>query len=745
LWLLCIILAIIQLIPWSYVFWMKVHLLSQKAIRFGLPAIVLLLPLLVNPFGARFYEVPKVAFLRFTVLLLLTAWLVDRINLRGSMAGSLRKLLSRPLVFPALLFAFAHVLSTITSVAPSLSFWGSYIRVYGTYNVLCYATFFFLIILNLRTRRQLERLITVALLASLVVALYGVLQRSGIDPLFPGKDYSNRVISTMGNPIFLGAYLIMTIPLAFGRLLVSLRTLLGRGQLVSSRRSMLLEVIGYSSLLLLQLMGLLYTKARGPWFGLLGGALLFAVLVGLRYGMKKLLLITIAVSTVLIALLIALNLPNTPLESFTESPYLSRLVFSDNLAAGTGTGWVRLFIWQGTLELLRSRPDIGFTPNPLKPLRPLIGYGPETMEIVFHQVYPPGLAYVEQREAIADRAHNELLDLVVTTGVLGLLAFLLLMGCFFYYGISLLRRTRSFNTQISLIALLSAMFAHFVEAQFGILLPSAELLLWLYLAQVSVMHVTKDAAAEPERINLIGSNHVEASAENANRLRIIISLLVVCVLPFFASLSNVNFLLADVYLRQGMQFKNDRQYVESIVTYDRAIQVFPVEPRLYQHKAAAYYELAQSISDDELEARSQLLQAAVDTLTRALERQSLDPEYYTRLGKLYAYWAKTVDPSKLEQAVEFYERAFRLSPHRVIYRNDLARFYFDAGRYDEAIWQLRLSLEIDPEFAATHYNLGLTYLEAGETDKAKEHLETALLLDPGCEECVRRLEALESD
>jgi len=725
---------------------MRLHLLSEKVIRLGLPIIILVEPLLINPYGYHFYELPQVAFLRFAVLLLLTAWLVDRVNLRGSIAGSLRQLLSRPLVLPALLFTLAYVLSTITSVAPYPSFWGSFLRVYGAYNVLCYAIFFFLIVLKIRTAGQLERLITVALLASLPVALYGVLQRSGFDLVFPGHDSSGQVVSTMGNPIFLGAYLIMVIPVAFGRLLVSLRALLGGSQQpVSSRRSLLLEVIGYSSLLVLQLVCLLYTKSRGPWFGFLSGALLFAVLIALRHRVRWLLFIAIVSGVALVALLVALNLPHTPLEPFTESPYLSRLVFSDELAAGTGTGWVRLFIWQGTLELIRTQPNIGFTPDPLRPLRLLIGYGPETMEVVFPQVYPPGLAYVEQREAIVDRAHNELLDLVVTTGVLGLLAFLLLMGSFFYYGLSLLRRTRDFKVQITLIALLSAMFAHLIEAQFGILLPSAELLLWLYLALVSVMYVTETTAAESERIDLSSSTHVEVSADNAKRLRSIVSLLVVCVIPFFASFSNVNFLLANIYLRRGIGFKNARQYTESIAAHDRATQVFPVEPRLYQYKAAAYYELAQSISDDELEARGQLLQAGVDALSKALDLQPLNPEYYADTGKLYTYWARMVDPGKYEQAVEFYERSLQLASRDTVYRNDLARVYFDAGRYEEAIRHLQLSLEIDPKFHATHYNLGLTYLEIGENDRAKEHFETALLLDPGCGECAQKLESLEDD
>ena len=720
---------------------MRLHLLSGKAIQFGLLVIVLLVPLLVNPFGYRFYDVPRPAFFRFVVLLVLTAWLVIRINLRRSIAGSLRKLLARPLVLPALLFAFAHILSTITSVAPHLSLWGSFIRVYGTYNVLCCVIFFFLIILNLRTPRQLEQLVTVALLASLPVALYGVIQHFGFDPIFPQYDYSSRVVSSIGNPIFLGAYLIMVIPLALGRLLVSLRTLLGEDQVQSSK----LKAAGYASLLLVQLMCLLYTRARGPWFGLLSGVLLFVVLIALLYKRRGLLLIAIVAGVALVALLVALNLPSATLEPFTESPYLSRLALSDELAAGTGTSWVRLFIWQGTLELIRSGPNIGFTPDPLRPLRLLIGYGPETMEVVFPKVYPSGLAHVEAREAVIDRAHNELLDLLVTTGALGLLAFLLLLGSFFYCGVSLLRQRGDFKAQITLIALLSAMLAHLVEAQFGILLPSTELLLWLYLALVSVIYMTETVATEEERMDLVSSTPAEASTDNANRLRSVLSLLVVFVIPLFASFSNINLFISDIHLRQGIDLRNARQYTESIEAYNRAIQVFPLEPRFYQYKASAYYELAQSIPDDELEARAQLLQAGVDALAKALEGQPLDPEYHASAGKLYGYWARTVDPSRFEQAVEFYERALQLSPRDTIYRNNLGRVYFDAGRYKEAIRQLQLSLEIDPEFSATHYNLGLVYVEVGEKDRTKEHFETALLLNPGCEECAQKLESLEGD
>ena len=51
----------------------------------------------------------------------------------------------------------------------------------------------------------------------------------------------------------------------------------------------------------------------------------------------------------------------------------------------------------------------------------------------FAFVYPPDLAHVEVRGSSADRSHNETMDSLVITGVLGFLAFYALMVSLFYY------------------------------------------------------------------------------------------------------------------------------------------------------------------------------------------------------------------------------------------------------------------------------------------------------------------------
>ena len=74
-----------------------------------------------------------------------------------------------------------------------------------------------MIVLTLRRREQLDRLITVAILGSLPAVGYGLIQHYQIDPLPWKGDVVSRVASTMGNSIFVAAYLIMIVPYAMYR------------------------------------------------------------------------------------------------------------------------------------------------------------------------------------------------------------------------------------------------------------------------------------------------------------------------------------------------------------------------------------------------------------------------------------------------------------------------------------------------------------------------------------------------
>ncbi|HNS51968.1 MAG TPA: peptidylprolyl isomerase [Anaerolineae bacterium] len=213
----------------------RLSIFCDKVIEAGWLAAIIVVPLFFNIYSQRVFEPDKISLLRSLVLVMACAWLVRILEdwrggagpfaglapggEEGTREGLWKRLVSRPLALPILLFVLVYILSTILSVSPSVSFLGSYQRLQGTYTTLSYIVLFALVLDGLRTKRQLDRLVSAAILSSFPVALYGLVQHFGLDPLPWGGDVTNRVASNMGNAIFVAAYLIMVLPLTLVRLL----------------------------------------------------------------------------------------------------------------------------------------------------------------------------------------------------------------------------------------------------------------------------------------------------------------------------------------------------------------------------------------------------------------------------------------------------------------------------------------------------------------------------------------------
>jgi cyclophilin family peptidyl-prolyl cis-trans isomerase/tetratricopeptide (TPR) repeat protein len=213
----------------------KLSLFCDKLIEAGWLAALVVVPLFFNIHSNRVFEPDKLSLLRSIALLMATAWLVRQVeDWRARQNGTAgrsapahthwwHKLAEKPLVVPTLLLVLVYLTSTLLSVTPATSLMGSYQRLQGTYTTLSYIVIFFLMLQGLRTRQQLDRVITTAIIVSFPIALYGLVQHFGLDPLPWGGDVETRVASNMGNSIFVAAYLIMIVPLTLSRLLKSWR------------------------------------------------------------------------------------------------------------------------------------------------------------------------------------------------------------------------------------------------------------------------------------------------------------------------------------------------------------------------------------------------------------------------------------------------------------------------------------------------------------------------------------------
>jgi TolB-like protein/Flp pilus assembly protein TadD len=156
-------------------------------------------------------------------------------------------------------------------------------------------------------------------------------------------------------------------------------------------------------------------------------------------------------------------------------------------------------------------------------------------------------------------------------------------------------------------------------------------------------------------------------------------------------------------------------------------------PQEYLPRAKAAAEKALALDDSLAEAHASMglvfysyFEGAqsVKEFKRAVE---LNPNYATAhhwYGRL-----TLVMLGQLDHAMAEVKRAYELDPVSSIIHSDLGGVNYMARRYDEAIKQLRSTVEIDPEFYFAHRYLGMALELKGDTGRAIAEYKKALELN----------------
>lgn len=465
---------------------------------------VAITPIFFNVYSQRVFEPDKLTTLRALATVMAVFWLVRFVEGLLHKKETVRFTWRTPLVTATLATMAVYIFTSVFSLVRYTSFVGSYQRLQGTYTLFGYLVIFFALLTSLRTRAQLSRLITVLILNSLPVALYGIIQRNGLDPLPWAGDVQRRVASNMGNAIFVAAYLIMIVPLTAAQIVESFRDILRREQ---ARMTDILRASGYIFIFVVQLLAIIYSQSRGPFLGIGLALLLFpyllfillqrqavledtqsrpwyrellsglglaagslaaaGILAGLgmalpfkagayiggglgalafgavwlyliveRKGWRWLWIGWTFVGILAAVALLAVNVPGPLQDRARDNATIGRM--TRILQWDSGSGRVRTLIWEGVQDLVTPHAPLQYPDERQdiwNSLRPLVGYGPESMYVSYNSFYKVELGHIESRSASPDRSHNETLDTLAITGLLGLGVYLWIFGAAVYWAL----------------------------------------------------------------------------------------------------------------------------------------------------------------------------------------------------------------------------------------------------------------------------------------------------------------------
>ncbi len=364
-------------------------------------------PLIFEFKTRELFEFPKMIFIYFFAAILTYGYFLFR-------GGALPK--PPALLKPFLILLGSQSLSTLFSSHLYTSVWGYY----GRFNsgLISYISFFLIfLVLSQVINYYRKKVVIMGLLSGgLLVSFYAILQNFGLEKDFWVQDSQARAFSSLGQPNWLSAYLLMLLPLSLYFYLEA-KTALSK--------------TGYFLLTLIIYFGFWTTYSLSGFLGFIFICLLMATFSGSFLNSKKTRVAVILGSFLLISILRP-GIFGAKIESFfkTLKPKISLRIESQILAAtkdkqpdpkvapgqsqkGIDTGDIRLVVWQGALDLWRSTYK-NF----------LIGAGPETFAYNFLPFRPKELNQTTEWDFLYNKAHNYYLDVVTGSGFLGLAAFL---------------------------------------------------------------------------------------------------------------------------------------------------------------------------------------------------------------------------------------------------------------------------------------------------------------------------------
>lgn len=706
-----------------------------------LSAVFLLTPLLLFTPSHDQFELCKLTFVALTALPLLIWVFLSKTNaLPGKMT-----------IF-VLIFIVSQTVACIPAISLSwqTSLVGDYENFAGLYTLLIYLAWYIIFTQVLDTR-LIRRVFYFVVLGAFLSSLHAIAQHFKFDFVQwdPHSVNATREFAALGNPNFLSAYIAMSLPLfltlcfekkpddreqgpaltipnlillfiSIG--LLFLATIKGDSSLhltPSNEFNFITRVLG---LFLLSLFCIQTSRFHSWAFRLIVGTVLFLGLfsTGSRGGFLA------AFLGLALWLWLALRdpdtrersiqawktLPKLPLATFCLGIGLFLLMFGWPFLQRLGNSILhipqslaesRLHIWRPAIAIIQANP--------------FWGVGLDTFKIAFPHYCGIDFNQIDGLFTSSRMAHNELLQIAATSGLVGLTAYIALLIVFLRLWIGSYRRSGE-KTRWVLIALLASAFAYQVQDLFSFGVVSLNLIWFFSLAAIG--HFEKKG---PEEVR------PPIAFEVIYRSILVLLIMFIVLLPLRRLAADIAFAKSDDF-SSALKARNSQTSAEAIDYYSsnqihytqRALSLFPWDVKYILYSGLAYEERVQAIPSQAADG----LDNALDYYQKAVQMSPANAYYYNDEGRIYSAMA-AADPHYWSRSETAYKRSVYFSPSSPFFLLNWVSALEKTGQTEAARQETQRAFELDPTFSAKILaQMAFDEYRAGDKKGAFDHIAEAI-------------------
>jgi tetratricopeptide (TPR) repeat protein/O-antigen ligase len=708
-------------------------------------AMILAVPIVINVRSRNICDVKDVV-LGLGVAFGIAVWLIASLA-RGRIAWSASRLN---------LILFAFVLWCGASILYSRY---RYVTASEFGRLAANAGLFWLAIGSLHSLRQVRRVIGFAALVAIPVCIYGFYQAAGVD-FVSWTVPTVRVFSFLGNPTYLGGFLVLIIPVV-----VAAAVPLSEAdqQRVGRRRPwmswLIAGLFGLSALAMAAC--LYYSVTLAAAIGLPFGGLLVALLILLRVERRALRVTLRAMLLVLVVLASVGYGAYRHLDPVQQARVQQVLHFQDPFADE------RRLHWQVALDIFKEKPVLGE------------GYGAFRVYSL-EKMAPEWYAQLPARSGqmlVPGYAHNEYLQVLADVGIIGGLLFLALLVAGGWLALRVAVKHPSRGWAVLGMGLIASMVAFLFQNFFGVTFRQTGVVtfFWLWLALVVIAAASlprpgQEAAGPRLREFRFSPVPISGLLSVGFGLAIMLALLGWAVIrPVIASmvLRRAQGMSAAGHYREGAEladraislcpYSSIGYYVSAyawgqVGDLDKAVAANKKALALLPGNASVYYNLGVSYKQKgQLEEALRNFQQAVKLMPTSYNNQAAVAETLLQQGKVkeaepYARETARLAPDdprchllladilskqgKVKEMVPELDRAVQLSPNDAGLKQQLVQVLFRVKDYDRAAAVCREWMQLDPKAPTPHNVLGTYYFNHKQYAEARAEFQRAVALDP---------------
>ncbi len=640
---------------------------AEKTIELSILAVAFIVPVIFYTRTNDVFEINKIFVFKFFVLLAAALMVM-------LLATQKKITLARTdFDFPVLGYLAACFITTLVTRNHFLSVFGVYEDFEGIITMIFYIGLFYLTVNYIKSAAGVYKVMTVMLLATLLIAGYGLAQNFGWDfVMWNPETYSpERFFSTLGNPNFLAAYLVETIPIIAIMFFMTHKKL---------------KKVAILTVLLMAVTVLFLTKSRAGFISFLSTVVLLAVYAiidsrkqgNVLFSKNKTWFIMFG-----FLILGTLFIPKVQEGIFTIWERSKGLFTFHGI-----TLTPRIYIWESALMMFRDYP--------------VFGTGLDTFQVMFPYYRFP-IYWQLEWNGTPEKTHNIFLQVLATQGLVGMGFYLLIFTAFIKKCYNMIFKDRDITTRYLVFGVFMAVIAYAVQGLFNYTVAAYGVVFWMALGMVASLDINSKKI-----MNLELPPAVTGVIRQYRGLTY--SVIIAVFLILFGMLARE--WSADMYFKIGNIATSSEKNDLSVPYYQRAVELNPNCEIYWVKYGIAYEKMLRG--EQNPQKKMEYINSAMKIHERTIFMNPMNGYNFNNLARVYRNYGESLDPSKFQDAVKYYNEAIKRDPNNAYFGLDLASVYIALQQFDKAEEICKGYLVKYPNFAVPYSYMGYMKMLRGK-------------------------------